>query len=120
MLDHAGGKKRTLGQIGRAAARQAGMVFAGRPTMTRGMAGQLWNALDAYTYGFTLQRLNFPIETTEYANSAKQFLPMIPVETHPFLRGMGEEVIAGRHDGLQHLEFGLDLLLDGLERLRAK
>lgn len=84
------------------------------------LADYAWNALDAYTYGFTLQRLNFPIETTEYANSAKQFLPMIPVETHPFLRGMGEEVIAGRHDGLQHLEFGLDLLLDGLERLRAR
>jgi len=84
------------------------------------LADYAWNALDAYTYGFTLQRLNFPIETTEYANAAKQFLPMIPVETHPFLRGMGEEVIAGRHDGLQHLEFGLDLLLDGLERLRRK
>lgn len=84
------------------------------------LADYAWNALDAYTYGFTLQRLNFPIETTEYANSAKQFLPMIPVETHPFLRGMAEEVIAGRQDGLQKLEFGLDLLLDGLERLRSK
>ena len=84
------------------------------------MADHAWNALDAYTYGFTLQRLNFPIETTEYASSAKQFLPMIPVETHPFLRGLSEEVIAGRHNGLQHLEFGLDLLLSGLERLRSK
>jgi len=84
------------------------------------MADSAWNALDAYTYGFTLQRLNFPIEATEYANSAKQFLPMIPVETHPFLRGLSEEVIAGRHDGLQHLVFGLDLLLTGLERLRTK
>jgi hypothetical protein len=31
---------------------------------------------------------------------------------------MSEEVIAGRHDGVQRLELGLDLLLDGLERLR--
>jgi hypothetical protein len=30
---------------------------------------------------------------------------------------MSQEVISGRHDGLQHLGFGLDLILDGLERL---
>jgi AcrR family transcriptional regulator len=83
------------------------------------MADYAWNTLDAFTYGFTLQKLNFPIEPTQYASSAKQFLPMIPVETHPFLRGLSEEVIAGRHDGMQHLEFGLELLLNGLERLRA-
>jgi AcrR family transcriptional regulator len=83
------------------------------------LADYAWNALDAYTYGFTLQKLNFPLEPSEYASSAKQFLPMIPAETHPFLRGLSEEVIAGRHDGLQRLEFGLDLLLDGFERLRS-
>lgn len=91
--------------------RQAGFSYP--------LADHAWNALDAYTYGFTLQRLNFPIETTAYASSAKRFLPMIPVETHPFLHGLAEEVIAGRHDGLQKLELGLDLLLDGLERLRS-
>ena len=59
------------------------------------MADHAWNALDAYIYGFTLQKLNFP-----------------------YLNGMSQEVIAGRHDGLHQLELGLDLLLDGLERMR--
>lgn len=83
------------------------------------LADHAWNTLDAYTYGFTLQRLNFPLDPSEYASAAAQFLPMIPAETHPHLRGMGEEVIAGRHDGMQDLGLGLEILLEGLERLRA-
>ncbi len=84
------------------------------------LADHAWNALDAYTYGFTLQRQNFPLDPSEYASAAAQFLPMLPVETYPHLRGMGEEVISGRHDGVQALELGLEILLDGLERLRAE
>jgi AcrR family transcriptional regulator len=81
------------------------------------MADYAWNALDAYIYGFTLQKLNFPFDPSEYASAARQFLPMIPVERFPHLNGMSQEIIAGRHDGLHQLELGLDLLLDGLERL---
>ena len=80
-------------------------------------ADYAWNALDAYTYGFTLQRLNFPLEPSEYASAAAQFLPLIPVEQFPWLNGMSQEVIAGRHDGLQQIELGLDLLLDGFDEL---
>ena len=90
--------------------REAGFSWA--------MADHAWNTLDAFTYGFTLQRLNFPLEPNEYAAAAKQFLPMIPAETFPYLNGLSQEVITGRHDGIQHLEMGLDLLLDGLERVR--
>jgi AcrR family transcriptional regulator len=83
------------------------------------LADHAWNALDAYTYGFTLSKLNFPFDPSEYASAAKQFIHLIPPEQFPYLNGMSQEVIAGRHDGLHHLELGLDLLLDGLERLRA-
>lgn len=77
-----------------------------------------WNTLDAFTYGFTLQRLNFPLDPREYASAAAGFLPMIPPERFPHLNGLSQEIISGRHDGVQHLELGLELLLDGLERLR--
>ncbi len=83
------------------------------------MADHAWNALDAYLYGFTLQKLNFPLDPSEYVSAAKQFLPLIPVEQFPYLNGMSQEVIAGRHDGLHQLEMGLELILDGLERVRA-
>ncbi len=84
------------------------------------MADHAWNTLDAFTYGFTLQRLNFPLEPKQYASAATQFLPMIPVETYPYMNGLSQEIIAGRHNGLQHFELGLDLLLDGLERVRTR
>jgi AcrR family transcriptional regulator len=83
------------------------------------LADHAWNALDAYVYGFTLQQLNFPLDPSEYASAAANFLPMIPADRFPGLHGMSQEVIAGRHDGMHHLELGLDLLIDGLERLRA-
>jgi AcrR family transcriptional regulator len=83
------------------------------------MADHAWNALDAYIHGFTMQKLNFPLEPSEYASAAKQFLHLIPVEQFPYLNGMSQEVIAGRHDGMHQLELGLDVLLDGLERMRA-
>jgi AcrR family transcriptional regulator len=82
------------------------------------MADHAWNALDAYIYGFTLQKRNFPLDPSEYAGAAKAFLHLIPVEQFPYLNGMSQEVIAGRHDGLHQLEFGLELILDGLERMR--
>jgi AcrR family transcriptional regulator len=83
------------------------------------MADHAWNVLDAYIYGFTLHKLNFPLDPAEYAPAAKNFLPMIPPDQFPYLNGMSQEIIAGRHDGLHHIELGLDLLLDGLDQLRT-
>ena len=82
------------------------------------LADHAWNTLDAYIYGFTLQKLNFPFDPSEYAAAAEQFLPMIPVEQYPYINGLSQEVIAGRHDGMHELELGLELILDGLERMR--
>jgi AcrR family transcriptional regulator len=81
-------------------------------------ADHAWTALDAYIYGFTIQKRNFPLDPSEYASSAKAFLHLIPAEQFPYLNGMSQEVIAGRHDGLHQLEFGLELILAGLERMR--
>ena len=82
------------------------------------LADHAWTALDAFIYGFTLQKRNFPLDPTEYAQAASQFLHLIPVEQFPHLHGMSQEVIAGRHDGRHQLEFGLELILAGLERMR--
>lgn len=90
--------------------REAGFSFA--------MADHAWNAIDSHVYGFTLQKLNFPFKPDEYAAAAKGFLPQLPPAQYPYLRGMSEQVIAGQHSGLHDLTFGLELLLDGLERLR--
>ncbi len=75
-----------------------------------------WNAIDSHVYGFTLQKLNFPIEPEAYATAAESFLPMIPADTFPHLRELSEKVVDGSHAGIQDFDFGLELILDGLER----
>ena len=84
------------------------------------MADYAWNAMDSYIYGYTLQQLSFPVEPDEYAAAAAAFVPVIDAEAYPYLVGLSAEVIARRHDGVHSLEFGLDLILDGLERLRLR
>jgi AcrR family transcriptional regulator len=83
------------------------------------MADHAWNAMDSHIYGFTLYKLNFPLEPADYANAAAQFLPMLPADKYPHMRALAQMVIDGKHDGLHDLEFGLKLILDGLERLKA-
>jgi AcrR family transcriptional regulator len=79
-----------------------------------------WNALDSHIYGFTLQELNFPLQPGDYAAAAAMFLPMIPPQTHPTIHAMSQEVIAGRYDGRHDFDFGLDLILDGLQAVLAR
>lgn len=76
------------------------------------------SALDSHIYGFTLLKANFPLRSDEYAEAARRFLPMLPADVYPHARALAEEVISGRHSGVNEFTFGLDLILDGLERLR--
>ncbi|MCB9762085.1 MAG: TetR/AcrR family transcriptional regulator C-terminal domain-containing protein [Alphaproteobacteria bacterium] len=92
--------------------REAGFSWA--------LADYAWNTLDGHVYGFTLQRLTFPFEPKEYAAKAAEYAPMVPADTYPYMRGLTLEVAEGRHDGVQELELGLGLLLEGFERLRVE
>lgn len=92
--------------------RQAGFSYE--------MADHAWNAIDSHIYGFTLLELNFPLGKEEYAAAARGFLHMLPAETYPHMRALTEKVASGRHSGIQDFEFGLNLVLDGLERLLKK
>ncbi|WP_257456255.1 TetR/AcrR family transcriptional regulator C-terminal domain-containing protein [Archangium lipolyticum] len=84
------------------------------------LADRAWNAIDSHIYGFTLQELNFPLERAEYESAARGFLPMLPAEQYPYMRELTALVADGAHNGVQQFEFGLELILDGLERLRTK
>lgn len=78
---------------------------------------RIWNALDAHVYGFTIQEQKFPFEPGTYRAAAAQYLPMIPAESLPHLHAMTSAVASGVHDGVQDFAFGLDLLLDAIDRL---
>jgi len=81
------------------------------------MADQVRNVIDGHLYGFTLQKLLYPTAEGEYAQAASQFLPMLPKNLYPHSYALIETVIDGSYDGQHHFEFGLDLLLDSIERI---
>jgi len=83
------------------------------------LADHAWNAIGNHIYGFTLTQINSPVDTRDYAKAAKQYLPQVPVDEYPHIHGMMQLIISGQHNGINNFEFGLDLILDGLARLKA-
>ncbi len=77
-----------------------------------------WNAMDNYIYGFALQQQNFPINPEDYASAAASYLPMLPADLYPYMYELSARVADGSYDGMHDFSFGLELILDGLERLR--
>jgi len=82
------------------------------------MADHAWNAIDSHIYGFTLQELNFPFEATDYSAAAAQGLALIPADQYPYLNRLTHQVVEGDYDGIHDFEFGLELILNGLDRFR--
>jgi AcrR family transcriptional regulator len=83
------------------------------------LVDRAWNAIDSHIYGFTLQELNFPIETTEYAKVAQDYIPSIPADKYPYMNRLTYQIIDGHYDGIADFSFGLELILDGLDKLRS-
>jgi AcrR family transcriptional regulator len=78
-----------------------------------------YHVLVAHVLGFTLQALNFPIETKEELQEmAAKFLEEFPVDEYPYLAEHIRQHVHPGESGVGAFEFGLDLILDGLERLR--
>ncbi len=82
------------------------------------MADHTWNAIDSHIYGFTLQELNFPFEATDYSAAAAQGLALIPADQYPYLNRLTHQLVEGDYDGIHDFEFGLELILNGLDRFR--
>ncbi len=83
------------------------------------MAARAFSLLDSYIYGFGRQQLNMSAggEMTP-EETAEAFLSAIPVEEYPYLREMVvEHAMKAGYDERADFEFGLDLILDGLQRL---
>jgi AcrR family transcriptional regulator len=82
------------------------------------LAAHAFSALDSYIYGFALQeqslRFGTPEETSELARA---FLLQFPTKEYPRLAELTiEHVLRPGYDYGNEYEFGLDLILDGLEK----
>jgi AcrR family transcriptional regulator len=75
--------------------------------------------LDSHTYGFVLQELAWPFDDEDVPEVAAAFARGLPASEYPNLLAMAEMVMAAPRGVPVDFEFGLDLILDGLERLRG-
>ncbi len=73
-------------------------------------------ALDSHTYGFTMQELALPFDASSAPAVAEDMAARVFADTFPNLVAMASLAASGAQ--MLDFEFGLDLLLDGLERLR--
>jgi AcrR family transcriptional regulator len=91
--------------------REAGFPFR--------QAVHAYNLLDSYTYGFALQEKTIPFETPEEsAEMAKTTVGGRGAE-YPYLAEVVVELGKRGYDYTEEFEFGLDFILDGLERSRG-
>jgi AcrR family transcriptional regulator len=79
------------------------------------------SALDSYIYGFALQERSLPFDTpAETAELAQAIMAQFPADEYPYLAELTtEHVLQPGYDYGSEFEFGLDLILDGLQRASA-
>ena len=75
-------------------------------------------ALDSHTYGFVLQEMAWSFDTENAPEMAAAFARSLPAGEYPNLLAMAEMTATAPGGASVDFEFGLDLILDGLERLR--
>jgi AcrR family transcriptional regulator len=85
------------------------------------MAAHAYSLLDSYIYGFALTKMNLPFETTaDVADVAETMLQPFPVNEYPNLvEFIAEHAMKPGYDYGDEFEYGLDVILDGLDTVRG-
>jgi AcrR family transcriptional regulator len=83
------------------------------------MTAHAFSLLDAYVYGFALQEAGPPFDNETAPEVAEAIMAQFPSEAYPYLAELTtEHVLQPGYDYGDEFEIGLDLILDGLEKLR--
>jgi AcrR family transcriptional regulator len=84
------------------------------------MAAHAFSVLDSYIYGFALQEASLPFESgEETAELAQMIIGQLQPDEYPHLTELTmEHVLQPGYDYGDEFDFGLELILDGLERAR--
>jgi AcrR family transcriptional regulator len=85
------------------------------------MTAHAYSLLDAYLYGFALTTMSLPFDTPEeVADVAQGMVQALPVNEYPNLvEYITEHAMQPGYDHGGEFEYGLDVILDGLERVRG-
>lgn len=89
-----------------------------RAGFTVTMAAHALSVIDSYLYGFALQEASLPFDRPDTAAEvAGQIMAQFPVDAYPYLAELTIKHVLqpGYHYG-DEFEFGLELILDGLDR----
>jgi AcrR family transcriptional regulator len=82
------------------------------------LAAQASSVLDSYIYGFVLQERNLPATSMGSTKLAQVILARLATQDYPHVAEMTvEHVLQPGYDHDAEFEFGIDLILDGLERV---
>ena len=83
------------------------------------LAAHAYSVLDSYIYGFALQQASLPFQTSEEAvEVADTIRRQFPVDAYPHLTEIAvKHVLQPGYDYANEFQFGLDLILDGLEKV---
>lgn len=83
------------------------------------MTAHAFALLDSFIYGFVMQE--FSLRSGELPDRARTILNNLPAEQYPHLAELtSEHVLQPRYDFSDSFEFGLDLVLDGLEKFQIE
>jgi len=82
------------------------------------LAAHAYSALDSYIYGFALTKMNLPFDaSTDMSEMADRMLEPFPAGAYPHLvEFIADHAMKPGYDYGSEFEYGLDLVLDGLER----
>ena len=84
-------------------------------------AAHAYSLLDSYIYGFALTKMNLPFQASDEIGAvAQEMLEPYPLDAYPnLLEILTEHVMKPGYDYGDEFEYGLDAILDGLERSRG-
>jgi AcrR family transcriptional regulator len=82
------------------------------------LAAHAFSALDAYIYGFAMQQRSLPFDTLEEAQEVgRQMFARMPAGEFPHLTELTvQHILQPGYDYGDEFEYGLHLILDGLDR----
>jgi AcrR family transcriptional regulator len=82
------------------------------------LAAHAFSVLDGYIYGFALQQRSLPFDTLEEAQEVgRQMFARMPEGAYPHLTELTvQHILRPGYDYGDEFEYGLDLILDGLDR----
>ena len=85
------------------------------------LAAHAYSLLDSYIYGFALEQANLPFETAPEATEMAATMMAQLAGAYPYMAEIATRlVMKPGYSYAKEFEFGLDLILDGLERARSR